>query len=508
MTDMDTKSSKYGHKIAPLCMAGIAVSVLAMVLFLLYGHDWLRQRVVEYIYDTYPNPEKLIEAFQKDKSFVGNAVWTLTTLIPPFITLYYTLLGSRNYGLTNRRIIAYTVGSLFIPVLVILNGVVVAVMTWMYYTDSCTFFYVVAIYSCLLQASLIGVCLSCTTRIAARHAIRKIEKRQMKDLHRFLKPLQPKSAQDDSEQDRRDRRKLIDGRMGQAVFHLDSALRWEEPFSEKRDVILLILNQPFDRCFEKKSGSVCLLYEYIYKNFQLLARNAKRMTDRDERTYDKAEREGVYGVIKECFCYADMKYGKSEKNREQVFYREVSKVYFGAFANAFIPESALWDRWGIFAYILNMSVIDNKLKRSLTREFILALLFNLYTGRLRTDDAEDMKQMVLCLQDMPEIPEEFQYLKGRFQWERDLIIKELRAAGGECEFAPWEIEELDEVRGYTDRLLAWTDGVAESRKDLYNYIYRIVAYLYEETETDSVDYFMKRITERTRKDGNEYGSVV
>ena len=339
--------------------------VTAGIFWLLVSVDntWIKEQVLETGHFFTPEFDEyaLIQRLNEEMEFVGTVIWTMTTILSGFVIMYYEMLGYRNFGLTNRMIIACICGSMFIPGLVGLNAVVVCMMTCMFYFRISTDFYILAIYSCFLQGLLIFFCVFPTSQFMTRRVIVKLEKRQFKY---YLNKI---SGSDSFEAATRE-----------CDHYIKFVLGSDELLEDKVKLSLDIVLVPFRTRYRKTGYTLAALYSYEYKNLLLIAsymeKNKEDFSGMKELlfwTVEKITGQFRSGAVP----------GESEKLGDLEYNSEVI-VFYSAFFNVFIPRKELENRWEIVDYIINDIDLSIKLKRLIVAELILSISFLKVTGQV------------------------------------------------------------------------------------------------------------------------------
>lgn len=123
--------------------------------------------------------------FEARKDFFGTAVWTLTTVLSAFLISFYNQQQQKHYGIYQRRIISYEIGTWMIPACILENVAIVLMMTKNFYSDRIGLFYYRALSSVLLQFILISYCIFITSN---RHCLKVIKKLEREWLEKTQKP--------------------------------------------------------------------------------------------------------------------------------------------------------------------------------------------------------------------------------------------------------------------------------------------------------------------------------
>lgn len=138
-----------------LCSIIIVLPTIYIIANVLNENQGLKDKLTRLLIAFGMNEKYILNNVCSQADFLGNAVWTLTTILAAFMVLHYSSIGNNTYGVKNRKIISYTCGTFFIPEILIFNIAVVLCMTFAYYVKSFATFFLLAIYSILLQLLLI-----------------------------------------------------------------------------------------------------------------------------------------------------------------------------------------------------------------------------------------------------------------------------------------------------------------------------------------------------------------
>lgn len=333
----------------------------------------------------------LIQRLNEEMEFVGTVIWTMTTILSGFVIMYYEMLGYRNFGLTNRMIIACICGSMFIPGLVGLNAVVVCMMTCMFYFRISTDFYILAIYSCFLQGLLIFFCVFPTSQFMTRRVIVKLEKWQFKY---YLK----KILESDS----------FEAATRECDHYIKFVLGSDELLEDKVKLSLEIVMVPFRTRYRKTRYTLAALYSYEYKNLLLIA------------SYMEKRKEDFSGMKELLFCtvqkitrqFRSVAVPGEPEKLEDLEYSSDVIVFYGAFFNVFIPRTELENRWEIVDYVINDIALPVKLKRLIVAELILSVSFLKVTGQVGVWNEMEYRIVEDCFRKISDCHDMRNYLKN------------------------------------------------------------------------------------------------
>lgn len=386
--------TKYEKKLNIILFIIILVSLVFPFYWMTIGRDTFRCFVFELLKKT-GNLPQIVENLHTNMDFIGTAVWTLTTILSAFVTLYYGALGYRNYGIANRKIISYVYGSIFIPFLVVLNAFIVGLMTYNYYVSYYMDFYILACYSCFLQAYLIALCVYSTTRYKAFKTIMKIEEKEFCDLYNKTQSLETASYELENVSKYQKRKEELDVEKDCFVYHLNSILRWDEPLSEKQEIMRNILILPFNQALPNNNSFFKVMYGYLYHNFRIIVSYMKEKVGEATDLNDIQEIQGIYTVIYKSLTNIQENKGLEDGDKKRV------SIYFCAFFNAFVSEKMLSDRWDAISYILKSIVKNDNIKETIIVELLMSVQYQVEIGSIAINDVEEINNIVRNIQHLP-----------------------------------------------------------------------------------------------------------
>lgn len=135
----------------------------------------LRATVKSWIQDLGIDLSSVYTTLWKERSFIGTATWTFTAVLSAFLVSFYSQQAAEHYGISTRKTIAATIGSMTIPICIITNFVIVTMMTIDYYLNRLAVFYYHAFLTLGLQAALSWLCILLTSDAFNARTIRKLE---------------------------------------------------------------------------------------------------------------------------------------------------------------------------------------------------------------------------------------------------------------------------------------------------------------------------------------------
>lgn len=162
---------RFGHWLFILCALIFGFQILSCIPVV-----WNRLKPILIAIFFGGKAEDISISFSENKDFLGTAVWTLTTVLSAFLVSYYNQQHQMHYGVAQRRIIAYDVGTMMIPLCVLENIIIVILMTYDYYSEYVAIFYFRALSSILVQFLLITYCIRITSQKHCLEIICSLEK--------------------------------------------------------------------------------------------------------------------------------------------------------------------------------------------------------------------------------------------------------------------------------------------------------------------------------------------
>lgn len=388
----------------------VILVTFALSMLILFEYQYEFQNLVLEILFFFHMPQgEFLCTLRQSMDFVGNSVWTLTTILSAFVAFYYSSLGYRNYGMANRSIISFRYGTGFIPALVAFNALIVAMMTGAYYLEWHTGFYFLAVYSCCIQAALMCFCVLATTQYNTAETIINVEKRQFYSLYGYRYYVTEKYIK----KDKRGKKSKPD--QEEFVYYLQYILSGEEEFWEKKEIIRSILLMPYTSRYLIFNENTLLLYQRQYKNFSLLAEYAVKKTEDASDIY-----ELLYAVMDEIFTALDKNTMLDDKQMKEGIY-----ISYSALCNAFLTKNALPEKWVFVLYLMNSKVRSIELRKELTVELLMIIQYLEGMGKLSLDDVDEMREIEKCFRKI-EIENGFSaYIENIFGRNKDTEIRKI-----------------------------------------------------------------------------------
>lgn len=294
--------------------------------------------------------------------FLGTAVWTLTTILSAFILFYYGSLSTRNYGVSNRKIIAYTFGTMFIPFLVAFNAVVVGVMTIAYYISYCELFFLSAGYSCFLQVVLMYCCISVTSQLTAFKTIVRIEEKQFR-----MSTLQEENN---------------------IVFFVERIVEGDEIWSEKAKIIEHIWTIPFSQKYAIIDQNPRILHMQQYNNSKYLAAYAEKSLKNEMDVYST-----LYQIMKNI----DKKLLDTYVTMEHSYILR-NYIAYGALFLAILSRDSLYNKWAFVEHLVNN--VNETMRMRIIAELMMAVVYLQDSQQLIIEEKENILEIEKCFRNI------------------------------------------------------------------------------------------------------------
>lgn len=310
----------------------------------------------------------VLQRMKDELSFLGTSIWTMTTMLVSAMIFYYGIQNNKNYGVPNRKIIAYMYGSLYIPIVVILIIFVVAVMTYAYYISAYDLFYFFSAAAIVFQLEIIYLCLSASSNANCFKAIIKVEKIQ----YNWIQEVMAKDKDEDTNYDLEMQR-----RYSANIFHVDMIMSGEETLVEKLEIIQNILliplysNRDNDRM---KLQDLKAIYYYISQNIRLVIRDL-----------EKQEQQRLYSILYETIRWYSQKY-EQEKNNG---YKKQIYIFLSALLHEILKMDVFENKQEFVMYI-----IKNVLESEETKSGAIGVLVCMYEYLAET--GIDIKRDIVC----------------------------------------------------------------------------------------------------------------
>lgn len=360
----------------------------------------------------------------------SDTIWTMVTVSASAIVFYYGALSYKNFGVQNRRIISYTVGSWFVPICVFLTVSFVVFMTYYFYIDHYTEFYLISAYIMVIQGIIIILCIYETSNAHCFRVIIKVEKRQYMKLRKMIQHLENENTNGYNYE--------IEAEKSSIIYHTDMAMKGEESMSKILSLIKGILLVPFSIKKLKQSPLSIdnkAIYYYIYQNAR---HTLNHISDENidvgsqdffSLLYENIDR--VYGM-----------HNVETDNAVQKNNRIKLAVYLSSLFHAILPVSQIENRWQFAGYVIN-AIIKEKSHKDLMIGVLLCSIAYLNYRKLL----------------LPDINEETLTKDGSFQNSGE--IKEIESCLSSIDCWPtWKCDEnmLEELYDIMKVWLVGTTG--------------------------------------------------
>lgn len=332
----------------------LILSLVIIILSLTICNNALKETFIRAINCFGNNEEYIFDNMRKEASFLGNAVWTLTTILAAFMVFHYSSQANCVYGVPTRKIIAYTLGTYFIPGLVFYNIIVVLGMTCSYYLKSFSAFYILSIYSIFLQILLILCSIKSTSQRKSFKIILRIEKKQFNQLCEKTKVNEGEFFVPSS------RKNLL-------IYHIDSILKGKETFTEKFEVIQEILYIPFYSNYLNNISYTHCIYYYLYKNLNLISLYISNQVEECQKFYNIVY-ENVYDFWKQYTC---LEHCYDSKTKKEVSGKIL--LYMAALFHAVIPNDKILERWEFLSFLIVGIFNDIEFRKVVLIELLMSL---------------------------------------------------------------------------------------------------------------------------------------
>lgn len=325
---------KFEKKVNRVFLMGLFISFLIVITMICYN-EYLKN-VVEYIVKFLKKDIDIVWCnLRENSSFLADVVWTLTTILAAFMVLHYSIIGVNTYGVQNRKIISYTCGTYYIPGIVIFNIFVVFGMTSAYYLNFYAIFYILALYSILLQLFVIIGSIALTSQRICFNVILSIEKKQYKELCENIFKYKDSNEEEMQWQDILIKNLLI--------YHVELILKSQNTLTEKFEITHEILKIPF---YENSQDVFLCLHAVYYHFYQNMKHIVVYISENSN------ERQQFYATFYESIGQILNQYNEHKNN---LIFRTKLLLYLGSLFHAIIPERRLEERWDFIFYILYTS---------------------------------------------------------------------------------------------------------------------------------------------------------
>lgn len=379
--------------------------------------------------------QMVLDNMIEEAAFLGNSVWMMATILSGAVIFYCSLLSNKSYGIPNRKLIAYSVGSWSLPLTVASTIVMVLLMTSAYYTSYFALFYFWAIYSLMPQVIAYIYCIRYCSRKRCFRIILKMEDKQYKWLHRDMLPVIEEPCSQKGDQTGQQQKNEVYENL---IFHSQMVMGGEETSEEKLELIQQILLVPFRRYEYRHSehpGEQQRIYQYVYQN-------VKRVLNYSDEGLSDFEVNRFYFLIYENIkkleriydaegCTIDKGEPGSVGQRPEMEYQpywEKLAIYLSAVFHAVLPERKLKNRWQFVLHIVKNLLKSEGEKKLVIGMLLCSIEYLNHKGLLdicqEGNDILKSGEEDLPAEDFAEIKECMDLLNIRQNWSVDNYILE------------------------------------------------------------------------------------
>lgn len=368
------RERSYEHRINSkyfLTIIGITIMVFLVDIFF---RENLKNWFIYLIRFFNESETEMICRMKNEVEFLGSAVLTLSTILGAFIIFYYSSLGYRNYGISNRKIISYTYGSLFIPLVLTINAIIVLYVIYTFYAALYVEFYSFCSYSFVLQVFLMAVCIKSSSQAKCYRVLLRIEEEQFQTICKAFQTVERQeiNAKIHMYQGQEEHRKNL------SVYHIDNIMKHSETLSEKFEILQAILMLPFDVQYEDKMYDQGT-YSFLYHNMILVV---------DYLKVHPGETQKLYTAFYENIDLIQ----KSFSDKQETQYRKLA-ICLSAYFHTLVSKK-LNEKYEFFIYIINGIISDRDTKDVLVMSYFESIIFLWYECRYDFEDKETRRELV------------------------------------------------------------------------------------------------------------------
>ncbi len=378
--------------------------------------------------------QMVLDNMIKEAAFLGNSVWMMATILSGAVVFYCSLLSGKSYGISNRKLIAYSVGSWSLPLTVASTIVMVLLMTGAYYTNYFTLFYFWAAYSLMPQVIAYIFCIRYCSRKQCFRIILKTESKQYKWLHDDMLSVVATANQRDDGTIRQQRNEVHED----LIYHSQMVMGGEETSEEKMELIRQILLVPFRKYKYRYSDHRCeqkCIYQYVYQNVKHVLNYSDEGLSAFEVNrfyfliYENIKKlESIY-YEERCRIYI-VESGDGNKKPEIRYqpYWEKLAIYLSAIFHAVLPERNMENRWQFVSHIVKDLLKYAEEKKLVIGMLLCSIEYLNYKGQidicLEGQDISKYGGEDRSTEDFVEIKECLDMLNVRGNWSVDGYILE------------------------------------------------------------------------------------
>lgn len=373
-------------------------------------------------------------------------VLSLSAMLSSFIIFYYGVLEFKNYGISKRKVIAYTYGSWFVPLLLAINIFIDVCIVVVYYVTFYSAFYIFCCYSCFLQGCVIFICIQATSQAKCYKTILKIEGLQYSKLREIFEEKEPITSIEGSvyQGEEEHRKNLIKD-------HIDNILKGDETAAEKFEMVQKIMLIPFQNKVRSANNGQAE-YSFVYQNASIMMIYLKTHSVEIQRMYSMFY-ANIYTIQYDSYC-----------TKRQLL------ICISALVHTLIPEK-FEGKYEFLEYIVKNIVTDRYVRNRIVFLYYESIVFLWIKEKLDFRDKTTVAEMerffqkIECcvikkdIKDIKDIKQNMRSImelwfnnttERGMKWERIDKIEELMSPYGENDFISYLYCMLYERRGTDD----------------------------------------------------------
>lgn len=313
---------------------------------------------------------------------------TISTILAATVIFFYSVQDNKKEGIPHRAILAYSFGSLTIPVFFFLSMLILPVSFWLYHVNMKISFVVCIFFSYCFQMLIIALILFSTSFSYGLRVICNAEIRQYQKLCKIKK---------ESSRDLENNPQFI---WTYLMHHLEQAVTSDEliadkmmlvrellktPYHDKKRILAKIQKNKYESSMSKErleNNDLGRIYEFYYLNLSAAMEYLSRAEHR-------AERDKIYWVLYEFLDDLQKLYGKVDDVND-LKKKKARKNYMMTVAGLMnaVLESEAPDAEGFCNHILNECIKDEEVR---LKQVGLYFLFQEYLYWTRIEEKNDDK---------------------------------------------------------------------------------------------------------------------
>lgn len=313
---------------------------------------------------------------------------TISTILAATVIFFYSVQDNKKEGIPHRAILAYSFGSLTIPVFFFLSMLILPVSFWLYHVNMKISFVVCIFFSYCFQMLIIALILFSTSFSYGLRVICNAEIRQYQKLCKIKK---------ESSRDLENNPQFI---WTYLMHHLEQAVTSDEliadkmmlvrellktPYHDKKRILAKIQKNKYESSMSKErleNNDLGRIYEFYYLNLSAAMEYLSRAEHR-------AERDKIYWVLYEFLDDLQKLYGKVDDVND-LKKKKARKNYMMTVAGLMnaVLESEAPDAEGFCNHILNECIQDEEVR---LKQIGLYFLYQEYLYRTRIEEKDDDK---------------------------------------------------------------------------------------------------------------------